>query len=118
MAQRNTKLEKALNDADLAIPDGIGLRKLAKFLALDLPEEKILRFIVGFFQGLRVGAATFLDRNWLTDLINPIKGRVLFLDLIEFADKKHWKVFFLGGLGDEAGVARVNDKLKIGKLQI
>lgn len=31
-----------------------------------------------------------------------IKGRELFLDLIGLANKNHWKIFLLGGLGDEA----------------
>jgi N-acetylglucosaminyldiphosphoundecaprenol N-acetyl-beta-D-mannosaminyltransferase len=31
-----------------------------------------------------------------------IKGRKLFLDLVNLADKKGWRVFFLGGMGNEA----------------
>lgn len=34
-----------------------------------------------------------------------IKGRELFIELIKLAAKKNWKVFLLGGLGDEAGMA-------------
>lgn len=37
--------------------------------------------------------------------LNIIKGRELFLKLIELANKKGWKVFFLGGMGDEAELA-------------
>lgn len=36
-----------------------------------------------------------------------IKGRELFLELIKLAVKKKWKVFLLGGLGDEAAIAKL-----------
>ncbi len=118
MAQRNKELKTALNAADFAIPDAIGLSQAAKYLSLNLPKEKILRFIIGFFQGLRVGAATFFDRDWLTEQIKPVKGRVLFLDLVKLADKNGWKVFLLGGLDDEAEIASRNLQLISNNLQI
>lgn len=65
---KNSLLKSALNNADFAIPDGIGLR-VAKW-----------------------------------DL-NIIKGREFFLDLVELARKKNWKMFFLGGLDNEAKLA-------------
>lgn len=37
-----------------------------------------------------------------------IPGRVLFIKLIELANKKHWRVFFLGGNGSEAEEARLS----------
>lgn len=40
-----------------------------------------------------------------------IKGRKLFADLISLANKKRWKVFFLGGEGDEAEKAA--EKLRL-----
>lgn len=43
--------------------------------------------------------------------LNIIPGRKLFTELIELANKKGWKVFFLGGLGDEAAIAA--EKLRI-----
>jgi N-acetylglucosaminyldiphosphoundecaprenol N-acetyl-beta-D-mannosaminyltransferase len=67
MAQKNISLKNALNSADFAVPDGVGL-KIAN------PKLKI------------------------------IKGRELFLDLIRLSNKNHWKVFLLGGLGEEAGL--------------
>ena len=81
MAQRNTKLEKALNGAALAIPDGVGLK-------LAIPD------------------------------LNIIKGRELFSDLIALAAKKNWKVFLLGGLGDEARMAAKKIKQKYGNIKI
>lgn len=69
MAQKNSKLKNALNSADIAIPDGVGLK------AADLS-------------------------------LNIIKGRELFMDLIKLASQKNWRVFLLGGLTNEAELAK------------
>lgn len=61
----DNKLKKALNEATISIPDGVGL-KIAD------PKLKI------------------------------IKGRELFLNLIDLSAKNGWRVFLLGGLGNEA----------------
>jgi len=37
--------------------------------------------------------------------LNLIKGREMFLDLAKLANKKHWKIFLLGGRKDEAEAA-------------
>jgi len=37
--------------------------------------------------------------------LNIIKGRELFTELIKLAAKNNWKVFLLGGMGDEAALA-------------
>lgn len=68
MAQEDKNLKEALNDADISVPDGVGL-KIAN------PTIKI------------------------------IKGRELFLELINLAAKNNWKIFLLGGLDKEAELA-------------
>jgi N-acetylglucosaminyldiphosphoundecaprenol N-acetyl-beta-D-mannosaminyltransferase len=47
-----------------------------------------------------------------------IKGRELFLELIKLAAKNRWKVFLLGGLGDEAEVAARKLQIINSNLQI
>lgn len=47
-----------------------------------------------------------------------IKGRELFLDLISLANKEGWRVFFLGGMDDEAALAASRLKIKNLKLKI
>ena len=81
MAQKDKKLENALNGATLSIPDGIGLK-------LAVPD------------------------------LNIIKGRVLFSELVTLATSNNWKVFLLGGLGNEAQAAtqkllKTNPQLQI-----
>jgi len=108
---KNADLKTALNSATFSVPDGIGLSQAATYLSLKAPKNILIRFIIVFFQGLIVGAATFFNRNWLTQNLRVIKGRVLFEELITIANKKGWKVFFLGGKEKEAEGAA--EKLEI-----
>lgn len=105
-ARKDRKLAEILNSADFALPDGIGLAQAAKFLSLPAPKSKLARTFVLLGQGAAVGLATFFKKDWLFNSLNLIKGRELFLDLCQLANKKEWRVFFLGG---EDGVA---DKAK------
>ncbi|MGA2910993.1 MAG: WecB/TagA/CpsF family glycosyltransferase [Candidatus Microgenomates bacterium] len=50
--------------------------------------------------------------------LNIIPGRKLFLELIDLADKNNWRVFLLGGLGDEAKTASAKLQITYPKLQI
>lgn len=47
-----------------------------------------------------------------------IKGRDFFLDLVSLAARKNWRVFLLGGLGNEAKIASSKLKSKNKKLKI
>lgn len=105
LAERDVSLVKSLQKASLAIPDGIGLAQAARFLSLAAPRNPFLRIPVCFIQGLWVGLATFIDRDWLLDFLPVIKGRDLFMELMKLANKKGWRVFFLGGESGEAKVA-------------
>jgi len=79
MAQNNSELKEALNSADFAVPDGVGL-------------SYAYRFLYG-------------------KTLNVIPGRKLFDELIKLVAQKHWKVFLLGGINNEASLA--TEKLKI-----
>jgi N-acetylglucosaminyldiphosphoundecaprenol N-acetyl-beta-D-mannosaminyltransferase len=50
--------------------------------------------------------------------LNIIKGRDLFTELIKLAVKKNWRVFLLGGMGDEAKIASRKLQIANPKLQI
>lgn len=108
---KNKDLKEALNGSDFPIPDGIGLSQAAKYLSLPIPGNILFKVIVGFFQGLWVGATTFINKDWLANPLTLIKGRVLFTDLVELADKKDWKIFFFGGEDDEA--TRTANELRV-----
>lgn len=85
-SEDDKNLKNALNAADYAIPDGVGLNYATRFL--------------GFGE------------------INIIPGRKLFEDLIGLGYERGWKIFLLGGLGDEARGASAVLKIKHKGLKI
>lgn len=105
---KDEELRRSINRANLALPDGIGVSQAAKFLSLKAPANFLLRFLISFFQGLLVGVATFIKRDWITSSLRVLPGRKIFLKLISLADKNSWKVFLLGG---ETGISEKTAKI-------
>ncbi len=50
--------------------------------------------------------------------LNIIRGRELFSELIKLSSEKKWKLFLLGGLGDEAGLSARKLKAQHAELKI
>lgn len=96
-AQKDVKFAEILNSSDIAIPDTVGLMAASKFLNLPNPENKFIRLPALLFQGFFVGLSVLINPNWLSSEIMVIKGRELFVDLVKMANKKKWRVYFLGG---------------------
>jgi|SRR3990172_310711 len=101
-AQKDPDLKKILNSADVSLPDGIGLAQAQKFLSLPNPKGIGRRALALFVQGLGVGFLTIVDRNKVTEGFEVISGRKMFLDLINLANRKKWRVYLLGGERGEA----------------
>ena len=95
-ARNDSKLHRILNKADISIPDGIGLVAANKFLMMPNPNNPIRRAVTLFVQGLGIGFSVLFDRKWLEAEMKLIKGRVIFVKLIELANKKGWKVILIG----------------------
>jgi N-acetylglucosaminyldiphosphoundecaprenol N-acetyl-beta-D-mannosaminyltransferase len=117
-AQKDLKLAMTLNKASISLVDGVGLSQASKFLTLPAPRFTLMRLVICLIQGFAVGLATFFAKNWLYSELAPIKGRRMFLDLIRLANKKGWKVFFLGGRSDEASEAARKLKQSYKKIRI
>lgn len=96
-AQKDKKLARILNNAPILIPDGVGLSQAAKFLSLRTINNRGFSAPLYFIQGIWVGLATFFDKKWLFEELEPIKGRDMFMELVRLANKKGWKVYLLGG---------------------
>ncbi len=105
-AQEDEKLLISLNSADILLPDGIGLAQAYNFLKLTKPKDTFKRLITLFVQGLGVGFLTIVDRQRLTKDFAILPGREMFIELIKLANKKDWRVYLLGGEGDEAKLAK------------
>ena len=105
LAQKDNEFKRVLNTADYAICDAVGLAQASKYLSLRSPKNAYLKLPVVFVQGLVVGISTFTNRNWLESELKVIKGRDLFIKLIQLANRKKWRVFLLGG-GEIVGTAK------------
>ena len=96
MAHKDQDLLRILNNAAISLIDGVGLIHARKFLSLPCPNNKFFRLAVLLFNGLRVGLATFLARNWLEEGFKVIKGKEMFITLLGLANKQGWRVVLLG----------------------
>ena len=101
-AQKDPDLAQIINSADISLPDGIGLISAHKFFQLPNPKEKFLRVLTLFAQGLGIGFSVLFNREWLMQDLKLIKGREIFMDLVNVANKKGWRVFLIGGERGEA----------------
>jgi N-acetylglucosaminyldiphosphoundecaprenol N-acetyl-beta-D-mannosaminyltransferase len=97
-AQVDQKLSKILNNADLSLPDGIGLAAAHKYNQMWNPSCKLVRLPVLMGQGLVIGLAIIFNKSWLTKELQIIRGREMFLEILKVANKKKWRIFLLGGL--------------------
>lgn len=107
-AQRDEEFRRAINQADLAVPDGISLLLAAKYLELarQLPAISYqLRTLRLLWEGLRVGWSVVFDQGYLDVIKEEVKGTDLMLALCRLAAQKGWRVFLLGGWNGVAGEA-------------
>jgi N-acetylglucosaminyldiphosphoundecaprenol N-acetyl-beta-D-mannosaminyltransferase len=97
-AQVDQKLSYILNNADISLPDGIGLAAAHKYNQMWNPSCKLVRLPVLMVQGVVVGLAVIFDKGWLTKELKIIRGREMFFEILKLANKKKWRIFLLGGL--------------------
>ncbi len=83
-------LRQTLNDADVCIPDGVGLLWAERFNSLPKSNSTIIGSFVYILQAIK---AVFLLNKSVLELI---KGRSLVLDLLDLGNQKGLKVYFLG----------------------
>ena len=117
-AQHDKVLAEILNSANLSLPDGIGLAAAHKFVSFPIPKWKITRTPFLLVQGFIVGFAVLFGDKWLTEDLEILKGREMFLDLMKLANTKEWRVFLLGGEGNEAKGTEKNLKKSLKGVKI
>jgi exopolysaccharide biosynthesis WecB/TagA/CpsF family protein len=118
LAHGDKRLKEEIKKCTFPIAEAVGMAQAAKFISLKTPKNNVLRFFVSILQGVIVGASTFMAPKWLTSDFSYIKGRVLFMNLVKLANKKGWRVFLLGGEGDEAMLAASEIKKKYKDIKI
>lgn len=107
-SKQDQKLKEALNSSEMLIPDGIGIAIAYKFMSLPNPKNPIRRIFTLIAQGMGVGVSALFDKKWIYQDFEVIKGRELFKDLIEIANRKKWNVFLLGDREKSAKKAKDN----------
>lgn len=112
------KFRDIVSKASFLVPDSVGIILAQKFLSLPKVASPVFAPLVYFVQGLRVGLAALLDKDWLFKEGKSVKGRKLFEDLIGLANKMGWRVFFVGGMGSEALKAAQSLKLSYQSLKV
>jgi len=117
-AQDDRELKDILNSADISLPDGIGVAQAKTFLELPNPKNLIRRSLTLFVQGLGVGFLTIFDKKRITASLEIIIGRNMFMELITLANKKSWRVYFLGGERGEAVGAKKELEKSYKKIKI
>lgn len=93
-AIRNRKLYSFIETSDFAVPDGVGLVLADFFLKLKCPRVPF-SFLILPFQWFYTVVLYLLGKRSIFSL-DLIKGRDLFERLVFLANKKGWKVVFLG----------------------
>jgi N-acetylglucosaminyldiphosphoundecaprenol N-acetyl-beta-D-mannosaminyltransferase len=99
-AQRDEAYRKALNQADLSLPDGIGILWASKFLSLPTTHYKLLTGYKLFYSLL----AILFNRKYIRSVIHEqITGSRFVLDIAKLAQSKNYSLALVGG---KDGVAK------------
>jgi N-acetylglucosaminyldiphosphoundecaprenol N-acetyl-beta-D-mannosaminyltransferase len=112
-AQTNQQFKRCLNNLDLSVADGVGIKAAAKYNALSRSKNKIIKFFQSLFQGLfLIGPAVVFNRNWLDTGPEIIPGSNLAYDIADLANKNNFSIYLLGA---REGIAKLAGK-KLKKL--
>lgn len=104
-AQTDSQFREILNQADLAVPDGVSLLMAAKYLqqcnheTMEQSGKKAdwQRLLYCLRSGVRVGFSVFSNHSSFDVLSETVKGTDLMVALCRLASEKGWRVMLLGG---------------------
>ncbi|MFH0912172.1 MAG: WecB/TagA/CpsF family glycosyltransferase [Patescibacteria group bacterium] len=105
-ALSNNDFREIVNNADLALPDGVGILWAAKYLSMPLSSCRWLATPQAYWRWLWLGACIIFNPKLLTDVIpERITGADMVWELSKLAAERGWGVFLLGaapGVAKEA----------------
>lgn len=114
MASKNARYHAALNNADLAVPDGIGILWAAKFQA-----QPANNFFTIMWAWLRTLAQIILNPQALRSVIREqVSGSRLVWDIARLCAEKHYKLALVGGQDNVAQLAAQKLRERFPNLQI
>ena len=94
MAQSNFSFRDVLNNANIAVPDGVGLQMAADFIASEVKGSQIIRFGNLLLNGMKVGIKVF-TRSKYELLPDRVAGSDLLPKILK--TRPNTRVYFLGG---------------------
>lgn len=111
---------RALEQADLLIPDGISVLWLAYYLSLPLKARSFyLKIFEAFWQLIYTNFQILFAPAKIKSVIpEKISGSDFFWDLMNFAAQRKLKIFLLGGFGATPKIVADKIKIKYPGLQI
>jgi N-acetylglucosaminyldiphosphoundecaprenol N-acetyl-beta-D-mannosaminyltransferase len=97
-ALQDEKIFSMLKKSSLNLADGVGVLWAAKYLSLDLPQNKYLRPLIAFSKLIgSLLAIVFYPKYLRSEIPEKISGSDFVWDLSRLAAENNFKVFFLGG---------------------
>lgn len=119
-ALRDKNAEQLLNQADIAIVDGVGVFWAERFLSLPFASEnKFLRWLQAGWQVIVTGSKVLLQPKYLyTNIPEKITGSNVIYDLAKLCARERKSMYLLGNWGDSSKKAaeklvELNPGLKI-----
>ena len=110
-ALKNPDVMQTLNNADIAIPDGIGIFWAKRFLEIPLTGKNYwLKIVRAIWQAKYSLAAILFYPKWIKRAFpEKIVGADLVWDITKLAEDNNLKIYLLGGYGDTPKI--VSEKL-------
>jgi N-acetylglucosaminyldiphosphoundecaprenol N-acetyl-beta-D-mannosaminyltransferase len=95
-AQSNTQFKDIINNADLSLPDGVGVLFAEKYFTSinNGSSQLVFDTVYNFIKGLYVGIRGLVTPSFIG---NSVKGVELTYKLLDYANKNKKSVFLLGG---------------------
>lgn len=111
-ALKDGKFREVVNNADLALADGIGILWAAKFLSIPLSQAAWLAHIQAWMQLFIIGVGVVIYPKWLTSVIpERVTGVDMLWEISKLSSEKSLSIFLLGAA---PGVAyEVSRKLQL-----
>lgn len=96
-ANKDPAFKHALQQADLSLPDGIGIIAAIQFLRKKVVSLPVLKELQLLWHGVVIGAQILTGKLIRSGELETVRGVDMVADLLSRANDKGYKIFFLGG---------------------
>ena len=96
-AQTDADFRQAINEADLSLPDGVGILWAAKYLSLPISKYSVLTYIQAYVSWVWTGLRIIWQPKYINSVIpERITGADMVWEISKLAEKRGWSIFLLG----------------------